>query len=78
MPSRYVPLLDTEAWRTTDDVVLFGMLYSGKWWMVSYEVFIVMASVVTLRSAPAIGGPTRSPAMRCASRLGLSSSSFSF
>ena len=43
-------IVTTEAWKTTDHIVLFGMLYSGKWWMISYELFIVIISVATMRS----------------------------
>ena len=40
----------TQILSTDEHIILTALVYSGKWWMMAYELFIVATSAVTLRS----------------------------
>lgn len=44
------PISSREDWTTTTHAIAIGLIYAGKYWTIAYETFIVVASVVSLRS----------------------------
>jgi len=40
----------TEGWLVTSYGIAFGFIYAGKYWTIGYELFIVVVSVLALRS----------------------------